>query len=186
MKWTTTKLITIGSLAATRLVFSLLGAVVVAITGMPGSGGVITVFVAGTILVFACLLVKKFGTATILTLIYSVLVIPLPLGGTPGFLPKILIITIAGFAVDCIFLLFRKNKKIAALMAGGIISLIEGFAMILLGKIFFLPGIEKFAKLFLSPITISATFVAGAFAGFIGYLIYKKMENTALIKRIQL
>ncbi len=186
MKWTATKLIAIGSLAAARLVFSLLGAAVVAITGIPGSGGVITVFVAGVMLVFTCLLIKKFGTATILTLIYSVLVMPLPLGGAPGFLPKILIITAASFIVDCIFLLFRKNKKFAALMAGGILSLVEGFAMILLGKIFFLPGIEKFAKLFLSPVIVLATFVAGALAGFIGYLIYKKLENTALVKRIQI
>lgn len=186
MKWTATKLIAVGGLAAARLVLSLLGAAVVAITGIPGSGGVITVFVAGVILIFACLLIKRFGTATILTLIYSILVMPLPLGGTPGFLPKILIITTAGFVVDCIFILFRKNEKFAALMAGGILSLVEGFAMILLGKIFSLPGIEKFTQLFLSPIIVLATFIAGAFAGFIGYLIYKKLENTALVKRIQI
>jgi len=184
-KWTITKLIAIGSLAVVRLLLSLIGAPIVTVTGIPGSSGAVTIFIMGITLAFTCLSIRKFGAATIMSLIHGILELPLPLSGAPGFLPGVGIATSGGFLADCIFLLLKRDKKLAVILMGGGVSILEAFELIWLGKMFSIPGIETFSRLFLSPIIIPATFAAGAFAGYMGYLIYKKLENTSIVKRIQ-
>lgn len=184
MKWTMTKLIATGGLAVVFLVLSLAGGAIVAITGVPGAGGIINIFVWGMMLAFCCLLLRKFGAATIMGFIYSICVIPLPLLGTPGFLPKIIIGILAGLIADCLYAPLKKREKVAVLVVGAIPSTLIGLAILGLGILFSIPGVEKFAR-FLSPVVAFISLLIGALGGYVGYLIFKKLQDTAVVRRIQ-
>ena len=73
------------------------------------------IFVSAMMFAFCCLLIRQFGCATIMGLIYSICALPLPVIGTTGFLPKILIGFSAGVAADLTYFLLKKNVKIAAI-----------------------------------------------------------------------
>lgn len=185
--WTTTKLITVGSLGVLNLVISLFGGGITIVTGIPGMSGAINGFIGAIITVFAVFLIPSFGVVTIMYTIYSILALPLPLMGTPGFFPKILLGFTVGLIVDICLLLSRKNKWLVIISASFVSQYATGLGIYLLGVYFGLPGIEKLRKFVFLPIPIlilGGALLMGGF-GYLGFLLYKKLENTALVKRIQ-
>lgn len=184
--WTTTKLITAGGIGVFNLVISLFGSGITAVTGIPGMSGAINSFLGAIITVFAVFLIRSFGVVTVMYTIYSILALPLPLLGTPGFLPKVLLGFTVGLIVDICYLLVRKNKWLTIVTISFISQYSTGLGIYLLGSYFGLPGIEKLRKfIFLpAPILIVGILLMGGF-GYIGFLLYKKLENTTLVKRIQ-
>jgi len=184
-KWNITKLIAIASLAALYLILNIAGSVFTTTSGVIGFSGLIFGFVPAMILAFCSLLIRKFGAATILMFILGTLGIPLPIFGTPGFLPKIFICLGIGLSVDIIFLLLRKRPKIAAITLGAVSRIVWGTGMISIGLLFSLPGIEKYSRLFLNPVMLLVLIVSGMIGGYLGYLIHTKLQNTSIVKRIQ-
>lgn len=184
MKWTITKLIAIGALAVIALLVGLLGNVLVGITGIPGIGSLIMCFFAPVIFAFLCLLIKKFGAATLMGLLYGILALPLPSWGPPGFLPKIFAIGIMGLAIDFVFFLFRKNEKLAAIIIGIPTNVVGILAMVGTFLLFKIPSVEKSIKILLSPL-LAVMIILGLLGGWVGYIIFKRLQNTMVIKRIQ-
>ncbi len=185
MEWNITKLIVTGGLAIVYLILALSGSALQAVIVIPGAAGIIMMFVGAMMFAFCCLLIRQFGCATIMGLIYSICALPLPVIGTPGFLPKILIGFSAGVAADLTYFLLKKNVKIAAIGIGAITQIIIPFMIIGFGWMLSIPGIEKLIKLFISPIMIPATIIGGGVGGYIGYLLFNKLKNTAVVRRIQ-
>ena len=185
MKWNITKLIAVGSMGALCLVLHLPGMAIATMVGIPGFGGIISIFVGGLFFSFCCLLIRKFGAATVMGFVFTVGGIPLPVFGPPGFLPKVIIGVGAGLIADSVYFLLKRNERVAAISIGGFAALSGAFLLLGLGLLFSIPGIEKLANLFLRPIVIAADFGYGAFAGWVSFLIFNRLRNTSVVRRIQ-
>lgn len=185
MKWNITKLVVAGGLAIVYLVLGLSGGVLQAILGFPGAAGFVMSIASAMMLAFCCLLIKKFGAATIMTFIYSICVLPLPTLGAPGFLPKIVIGTSAGLIADTIYALLKKKEKIACMGIGAITQPLIGFEILGLGFLFSMPGIEKLAGLMLSPLFVVLAVLLGVAGGLLGWFVFDKLKDTAIVRRIQ-
>lgn len=183
MKWNITRLLATGSLGVVNVVLLLFGAAITAITGIPGGGGIINIFVWGMMFAFCCLLIRQFGCATVMSFVTSIIAIPLPLLGTPGFLPKIAIGISVGLIADCLYALLKRKEKLAAFVVGAIPTTLIGLEILGLGLLFSIPGIEQFAKFLSIPVAIGSL-AFGAFGGYIGYRIFSNLRDTAVVKRI--
>lgn len=183
--WTITKLIAIVSLGTLYLVVSLLGAGIVAVTAIPLAGGIINVFITPIMTMVCLFTADQFGAATVMFIVYSVLALPFPLAGSPGFLGKIPIFIVGGIMTDLLYLLLKRKARITSFVIGGVGELYFGMAVVGVGHLFNIPGVDQAAKLFYSPPGIAFALVGGAIGGYLGWLIYSKIKNTSVIKRIQ-
>lgn len=185
MKWNTTKLIAVGGLGAVTVVLSLFGAAINAISGIPALGGILNIFVCSMMIALCCLTIDKFGSATLMGLIFSICAIPVPVFGPPGFLPKVLIGIAFGSSADMIYMLLKRNKKIAAIAIGIISSYVTLFLIAWLGSLFSIPGIHELKETLLTIPVILGGGIYAAFSGYVGYLVYNKLKDTAVVKRIR-
>jgi len=186
-KWSTTKLLTAGSLAVIYLVLTLPGAAIQAATGIPQITGLTNVFVCGLMFALCCLIIRKFWAATIMGLIYGILALPFPLLVSPGFAPKIAIGAGIGLAADSLFYLLRKRNLLASIIISlgscwTLAALMIGFVL-LFG--IFSSYVQKITELFFNPLGLVFLNGFGILPGLAAYLIYKKLKNTTIVKRIQ-
>jgi len=184
-KWNITKLITASSLSVVYLILALSGGAITAITGVPGAGGITNIFVSGLMFAICCLIIRKFWAATVMGIIFGILVLPLTLLGTLGFVPKIAIAGIAGIVADSLFFALRRMEKLAAIIISLVCSLLTGFLIFGFTLLFGIPGASKMGEMWLNPIGITISIVLAALPGYVAYLIYKKLENTTTLRRIQ-
>jgi len=183
--WTTTKLIAAGSLGALRLITALPGAAIAGVTGIPFLSGAINFLSAGILYSITCLIIPKFGAATLMASIFSILAIPLPLMGPPGFLPKVILGAVYGLLADIVFLFLKKKKRLASVAIGSISSAFAPIVSLGLGYYLGLPGAIDLIKMFFKLEIFISGAIVGAIAGYLGWLIYSKIENTTIIKRVQ-
>ncbi len=192
MKWTTTKLMAVGSIGTLAALSQFFGATVASVTGLVGAEAFIDVFIIPIWLVLGMLTIPQFGTLTLISFVFSTLSLPIPAYGPPGFVPKIPANVLAGLIADIAFLLLRKrlSSKSASFVAAGPIDNALATAIYIM-MIFLFPaiGLGKGFEFFLSPLPIIGLLIFGAVAGLIGglvgWILYKKLENTAVVKRIQ-
>ena len=184
-KWNTTKLLVIGGLAALNAVFNILGAIVSAATIL-GAGGLINAFFGGIFFVFCCLLIRKFGAAIIMGFVFSICVLPLPVLGPSGFLVKIIIGILTGLVVDIIYVLLKRNEMFASIGIGIGLCIIINIGVIGFGLLFSVPGIKEAVKLSLFPLALVVFPLIGGVGGYVGYLAFKRLKNTSIVKRIQI
>lgn len=150
-----------------------LGTVVNTATGIPLTGGILNGLVLGVVLTIALKVVDKFGSATILWLIFAILAIPTTTLGPPGIY-KIPVGLVVGVVWDISILIFKRiDKENVGYVVGGasmsITSMLGVLAfMVLLG----LPGVEKLQSLILYLIIFYA--ILGAISVYLGILIYNK------------
>lgn len=183
--WTTTKLMAIGSLAALNVILSLPGAFLAGLTGLSVVSEVGNVVIISLFYPLVALLFRQFGSVTLWGLISGVLFIPFPVAGPPGFVPKVLYIGLWGLITDLVYILLRRSEKITAIAIGiiqiGPGALLAGFFWKVLGA----PELAyQYAKL-TGIIFVIVGSSAGGALGYLSYVIYKRLENTALVKRIQ-
>lgn len=184
--WTTTKLMASGSLAVLDVILELMASVITLVTGIAMASGVLTIFIRPLLVVNCLLLVDGFGAAFIFMIINSILTLPLALSGPPGFLPKIPILVGLGLIQDLLYLILKRyNRQIAALVIGGVDAVYSAFAVILVGRLLNVPGIDKVATFLPLPLFIAVLFSMGAIGGYLGYLVYQKIKGTAVVRRIQ-
>jgi len=189
--WTTTKLITAGSIGILIFIFSLPGGVLNVVTGIPGAGGFINIVAQTSLTSLAILLLRQIGTASIVWLVFTIIALPFPLIGPPGLLLKVLIGLFIGIVSDGAFVLTRKSEKLMALMIGGFNQVANFFAFLLMATsgIKWLGGVEKMLKSwFVFPkiiLLFVPTFIIGMGLGYLGWFIYLKIKDTAVVKRIQ-
>lgn len=178
-----TKMVVLVSLSVIYLIFGLLGSGVQILTGVAGGAALVMGVLGAMCMTLSNLIMRKFGAATFMVLIYSILALPLPVIGTPGFFPKIIIATGGGFIADIVFWILRKKITIAALFTGAFGQLTITILFFSLGVLFKMPGINAVLRLVILSCVV--VFILAIFGGWLGLYVYKKIENTALIKRIQ-
>lgn len=183
-KWNTIKIMAITGVAALYIVLAILFTVIQSTTGIIGSGSVIMIPLAAMLIIFCCLLIQKFGTATLFEIIYGIGALPLATSGPPGFLPKVAIAVSGGIVIDITFTLLKKNKLAASMVAGALGEAVISFGVVGVGILFSIPGMEFARKILFSPLAIFV-FILGGFGGYLGYLTYNKLKNTAIVRRIQ-
>jgi hypothetical protein len=187
--WTTTKLIAAGSMGVLLWVFSIGGAALAAVVGFFAMSGIINMFVQAAVFTSACLILRKFGAGAITGSVFAILALPLPLLGTPGFLPKVIMGFLVGLVADTTFYLLRRRERLAAFATGAATQFILGFLFAGFGRLFGIQGFEKFPKFLTTlpgafiPAVIVGLFGGGA--GYFGWVIYRKIENACIVKRIQ-
>jgi len=184
--WTTTKLMAIGGLAALDFVVHIIASVITVTTGIIMASGAITAIVGPILLVVCLLLIDRFGAGFIYLTLVGILDLPLAISGPPGFLPKILIFMSMGLIADLLYAVFKKHSRLIMVsIIGGINDIYLTSAVIAVGLLLNIPGVEKVATLVPIPIYIIVLFVVGALSGYFGHLIYQKIKNTSVVKRIQ-
>jgi len=183
--WTTTTFVAIGALAALYVILSLPGALLAGITGTHFLAAIGNILIIGIMYPLVALLFKRSGAVTLWALIVGFLFIPLPLGGPPGFLLKVIYMGCWGFIADVTYLPFKHNEKVAAI-AIGIVQLGLGTPIsIFLWTLFAMPELATQAAQFSGVTFIIISSILGVLLGYAGYFIYKKLEKTSIIQRIQ-
>ncbi len=181
--WTTTQLIAAGALGVLTLIMTLPGFLISNVTGIPGSSYPISGIAASMMAVVIVFLFKKFWAATISMTVLGFLAIPLPLAGTPGFLPKVLTFTAAGLIIDATYRALRNESKVSAAILGAVALFFQGIAALGI-YILMLPQLAAF-YIPVVHIMIALAIVMGALGGLLGRFVYLKISKTAVVKRIQ-
>ncbi|MBT4351717.1 hypothetical protein HOD20_04255 [archaeon] len=180
-----TKFIVIGSMAVLIVAFSLIGLSINAITGGPYFGGFLNSFGLISIGVVCVLIINRFGSGTMMYSILSILAIPLPLLGPSGLILKVPMIMLSGVIADLIYLIFKSNKLLFSLFVGGPILYFYSYMLAQFSIMLDIPGFDLTIKLLSTPLGIVLNLLFGAIFGYVGYLIYNKIKNTSIVKRIQ-
>lgn len=182
-KWNTTKLIAAGAMSVLLTLTILLEIPLTVLSGIPGLGGVVGAFFEVVVFTLGILIIQKFGTGTIIGTITGFLILPLPVFGPPGFIIKVVMGFIVGFMFDIIYLFFKKYKKWGIIISNILLIIIFMIVFNIVVTFLKLPGFGYSFNLF---IIFTSVFIIEATAGsFVGWYIYKKLEKTTIIKRIQ-
>lgn len=181
-KFTIRELVFISLMSALIFVFNLIfGGAIVAATGIPLSSAFVSAILFGIAVIFVTKIVPKFGTWTILLLIYSILEMPTSLGGAPGFWPKIPINLITGILADIVLYLIRY-RTVGSFFAFYVLATanIVTFAFFLWLLNF--PGVDKLISLM--PIMIPVYWAVGTVGIILGLFIWNRMKDKRIIKQI--
>jgi len=184
--WTTTKLMAAGSLGVLSVILQLAASGITATTGVAMASGVITSFTVPMLLVLCLQVVDRPGAGLVFMTVTGILNLPLAIAGPPGFLSKVFVQMGMGLIADLIFAAFKKHSTlIPSLIIGGVDVVYITFTVIAVGQLLNVPGIGEITTFVPLPIFIVVTFLMGAIGGYLGWLIYRKIKNTAVVKRIQ-
>jgi hypothetical protein len=181
-KFKTKELIFIALVAAFAFVimFSLAGTINV-ITGTPLIGGLALNIIFSFIVATALLVVRKFGAASLMVLIYAGFSIPTTNFGPPGVY-KLLMGLIVGIIIDVI-LFYANYKKVAYYIGMGLIFLLSVPLLYVFLILLQMPAAEKIASLIFP---LMGVYLVEALIGtWLGFKFYKRIENKSFIKQIQ-
>jgi hypothetical protein len=179
----------IGALGVLLLIINLAsGTLVVMTTGVMASGFLLMAILGPMMFVASRLIIGRFGAATLVGLVYSVIALGFPIMGPAGFVPKLLIGVGDGLAADAVFAVLHRREKTASVIAG-ILSNLSGMAILFITFKLFLPPamLEKTSEMLLGNLSmvIAMLVLLSGIGGFLGWLIYNKIRNRAIIRRLQ-
>jgi hypothetical protein len=118
--------------------------------------------------------------------VFSLIALPFNLLGAPGFIFKIPVAVGMGFIADSLYFLFKKNKIISSLFIGGPILFYLAMSLVILSKFFNITQVMHLtSKIIITPFVLFGFIIVGAISGLLGYLIYNKIKNTGVVRRIQ-
>lgn len=178
-KFSSKDIILIALLGAMSFVISfLIGSWITVATGIPASSALVTGLVHAFFTILAGLLLKKWGTITLMWLIYGVLAIPTIMIAPPGVL-KVSIVLIVGLVYDSVIRLFNYSKK-SFYFAWIVYTIILTPLMIGYYVLMGLPGWEKFVSMY--PILITAYVIEGMIGLTLGLYIYNRIKNKRFIR----
>lgn len=184
-RWTIQKLVAAGALGVITTLVSLPGSFISVTLGVPGAGAVSNAFILPLSFIFALLLINKFGSATIVGAVYGFLILPMPIGGLPGFLPKTILWITVGLVSDIIWALLKVKERVKVLITCGVGTIVGLLLFTSTLVIFNIPGGEVFIDLIKKPFILPILAIWGMVGGYFGRIIYNKIKKTSIVKRIQ-
>lgn len=180
-KFKTKQLIFITLIGVLLFLMELLIATVLdVIIGVPGAGFLVVIIFFGALAVVGGLVVRKFGTFTLMSLIYSVLAIPTPVFGPPGFY-KVLAALVVGLFADVMVSIFgyRKIGYYLGLVIGNLMGLVFfAAAFVWLG----FPESNQILSQFWFLFILYA--IEAAIGVWLGFWIYGKIKNKKVVREI--
>jgi len=173
--FSTKQLIFIALMATLLLIINLvLGGGLIAITGIPMINAVVTGITFGLFVVLVALTLPKFGSLTLFVLVYAILELPTPLGGGPGFWPKIPINIITGLVADFLLIGF-KYKKWSYFPLLYILVTVNTFVFIYFMKLLGVAGWNVILSMLWWVLPLY--FVLGTVGILLGFYIHKKIKD---------
>ena len=184
--WNTTKLIVTGSFGVLRFLAYL---IIISFGSILGPLTIIfSIFIFAFTSILNWLIVRQFGTTTLQTFVEFMLELPLPVL-TVVKPAEFLIGLVRSFIIDILFVTLKKKDKLTAIICGGTYSLFIGILGYAAYLIIGLPqdtAVPAFMLTLYGAIIVNIIlFVEGAIGGYLGYVVYKKLEKTNIVKRIQ-
>jgi len=180
-KFTTKQLIFIALMGALMFVLSFVLGSALNVLINPSASGFTSALIQPILIVVALLIMKRFGVATMMYLIYGILAIPTNMvGGFPGPI-KILIVFIMGIVPDIVAYI-KKYEKWSILLGLVIMYIITIPLMIYLYIKLGIPGADKFLKAV--PFLACIFFFEGVVGWYLGIKIYNKIKNKRFVKQI--
>jgi len=182
--WTTKKLILsaiFGGLAC--VLYLAVSFPIIAVLGS-GMGFIIMPFFTFLLLILFKQILPDFWSASLVGLVASILFVPLPFFGPPGFLPKIIIILAGCITIDVFYFIFKRSLKVTCIISGIGAAIVVSMLMMWFFILFNIPNVEKFLSIGI-PIIVFVAIIEGILGGFCGYLIYQQIRNKAFIKQLQ-
>jgi hypothetical protein len=184
--WTTTKMIATGTIC----ILNLLTRIIVYSTLLTLTGsvfaGISSLIYGAFFLVLVALINNQFGTVTLYSFLNVIVGLP-----TPGLFPKIANLILGptyGLIIDYINLKM-KTKLLFSIFAGFTINLFWVLQTIFFFFFISLPGTKNVPEFLITPLgLIIVTLMLSLFGiipGYFAYFVYKKIENTSIVKRIQ-
>jgi hypothetical protein len=180
----TRQLIFIALMAALVFVVNFsVGEWLVAATGVPGGSGFVTGFTNGLFITVTALILRKFGSITLVGLIYGILALPTNMaGGPPGFIWKLPLIVLTVLLAESIihFMSYRKSGFFIALAVG------NAFSMASLAFVFWMLGMSEFEKLMGVVYVLYGMFVVLGFIGIVvGFVVYARLKSKRWVLLLQ-
>ncbi len=181
MNFSVRELIVLAIFGAGLFVLDLLVSGITTVIGVPGTGGLVNAIFFVGLATIGGKIVKRFGTYTLMTLVYGVLASPTSVFGPPGVY-KIFIVVFIGLIADIIILLckYRPVGYYLGLAISNVLSIPIGlYTLIFLG----LPGADALQKalFILMPIYFLESLI-GAWLGL--WLYEKRIKNLAVVRQL--
>ena len=180
-RFTTKQLVFVALVGAALFVIDLLVSGISAATGVAGAGGLINAIFFVGLATIGGLVVKKFGSYTIMAFIYGVLAVPTLAFGPPG-VHKIFLAILLGLIADTVILLFRYRQigYYFSLTIANVLGLpVMLFAFVYLG----LPGADALRQALWFLMGVYA--VESVIGAWLGILLYnKKISKMGIVQQI--
>lgn len=174
---------TCGVFGVLTFVFNfIIGSTIIPLSGIPGTGSITSMIVAGFFFTIPFLMYKRIGIILIVIVVYSVLCIPTVLLGPPGIV-KIGVALLTGLLWDIIFYSLRRTTLLSALSAAFISGI---FVVVLIYIEIWLLGLPAAGKLvkilwWLAP----ASGIGGSFGAWLACSVYNnRLAKLQVIKRL--
>lgn len=182
-RFTTKDLIFITLVAAFNFVIDfLIVAPINTLTGIHGSGFLIDVIFINAIVTIVAIIIRKFGSITILSVIYGVLVIPTSIMGPPTPF-KVILGLIIGLTADIVIWAFRY-KRIGFLFGVAIANAISYPVGYYIALALGIPGTEELGKVVW--LLTFAVLLLGIFGDWLGIKLYeKRLSKNKFVKQFK-
>jgi hypothetical protein len=184
--WTTTRLITVGGMGVLRVLIWVPFVALNISTSSPVAS-IFSFFFFSFVSVFSLWVIGLFGTVTAQTFIEWTLELPMP---SIAFMPLMFAGAIVrAIIVDIVFQLLRAKQKTVSILCGGLNAFILSALTYTVYLIMGVPGAQKIPAFIFTPLglflTLSLTFGIGGIGGLTGFMAYRKMAATSVVRRIQ-
>jgi len=175
----------IGALAALRIILSLPGIALAAITGVPFLKNLLDFPVQPILAVLVVFIIKRPFSATLWAGLFAIIGLPLPFLAPPGFFLKVPYAMLFGLTIDLVWFLTKRWEKVSSMIIGTTILGLGIPLAVLFWTILGVPELAAAAGKFLTFIFVPLMIIVGGGLGYVGWLIYKRIEKTAVVRRIQ-
>jgi len=186
-KWNITKFIAIGAIAVIRLLTVILIYNTLFLASGSIYAGLIVMIIGPFFNILAALVINKFGSSTVFSGIRSILELP-----TPTIWPKLfatLFNIINGVVVDISWKISKKKSLGFCILSGAAYNFFVIIESIFLLLFIGLPMAETTPDALRTPVSLMLlTLIFAILGGFVGYLthlVFERIKNTAVVKRIQ-
>ena len=185
-KWNLTKLIATGSLTVFRAIITAVFYTAIIISTGSAFGGLTFVFIGPFFAVLTALIIDQFGSVLLYQILFFITQLPVP-----SLWPKLYnlaFLPLNGLVMDILYIRIG-SKKIFSMLGGFIFTFITSLEMVLLMFTFgahFMNTMPSFiyepSWLFMLTLLFS---LLGLISGYIAYIVYIKIKNTSIVRRIQ-
>jgi hypothetical protein len=150
-------------------------------------GGIGLLIISPFFIVLAALVADVFGAAILYNLMVFFFMLAVPTIWPQWF--NLIAMPLNGLIVDVLKKLLNKSNRLFSFVGGFVFTLLFILESILLYFTIGLPYTQSFPKFLINPLglgLISLLFsLIGGLSGYAAFLVYKKLLNTSVIKRIQ-